>query len=121
MPGTNVSFKGRVVKIEESRVPQVYIVTIEGEGRRLKADIHKELMLFKEGDKVEVVVSKSLPEYREGEDYCGKGHMFSKRAESREKIKLLVSLGGFLNVIEVPRKEDVFEVMDEVYLCIKRV
>ncbi len=121
MAGNAVSFKGRVTGIEESRVPQVYIVSIEGEKHRLKADIHKEFLVFKEGEEVEVVVSRDLPKYREGEDYCGRGHMFSKRDASKGTIKLLISLGGFLNVLEVPRKEAVFDVMDEVYLCIKKV
>ncbi len=112
-----VEYEGIVRGIEKSLIPQVYIVSIENPDAKTLFDIHKSLMVFKLNDLVKVTISKVKPQYREGVDLVMSGYVISKKSVSKELYKILISLWGFLLIIETKNK-DLFKFlnyMDEVY------
>ncbi len=124
MPGKkshSLILAGTVKEMRASRIPRMYIAVIEGEDFSAAMDVHDELRVFGEGDRVTITISQVLPEYREGEDFCAKGFVMSKKPGSdKNRVKLLISLWGFLASLEIPRNRDVFRVMDEVYYCVSK-
>jgi len=120
---------GLVEKIERSRIPKVLLISFRGNVVNVKMDLLRDLLVFNEGDKVEFVLSREMPQYVEGRDFLGWGYVVSKKRESvksnagevAEVDKLLVSLWGYLFVIESKEKiSDLFEVMDKVYVKISK-
>ncbi len=119
-----LEFTGKVVSIDKSPLPQIYISVIEGEGLQAKLDLVKDLLIFEEGDEVNVVLSGKLPAYEEGKDLVLWGYVMSRKEEGEGKAKaykLLVSLWGFLLVLK-SRKDlsKYFNIMDRVYLKISK-
>ncbi len=121
---------GVVDKIEKSKIPKVLLISFKGNVINVKMDLLRDLLTFSEGDKVEFVLSKEMPQYVDGKDFLGWGYVMSKKrefvksntGEVTELDKLLVSLWGYLFIIE--SKENItnlFEVMDKVYIKISKV
>jgi len=114
-----IEAKGVIKKIERSVIPKVYILTIDCGDAVIKLDLVKDVLLFNEGDKVDIVISRDLPQFREGVDLVIWGYVLSKKkALSKEKpSKLLISLWGYLVVIETMQDNiiDAFNYLDKVY------
>ncbi len=114
-----------VKKLERSKIPRVFIATIEDGGLKITLDLVKDLLVFKEGDKVRVTLSRNLPKFEEGRDLLIWGYVLSKKVirrkeEPRKTYKLLISLWGYLMVIEskTDNVNNAFSIMDKVYLKI---
>lgn len=110
---------GVVKSVTKSLIPQVYLVSVEGSDVRATFDVHKSLLLreLNVNSKVRITLSKSKPEYRSGVDLVMRGYIMSKKTSEGQAIKLLVSLWGYLLILESPNAElsRVFNYMDEVY------
>ena len=122
-----IVLQGKVSKIEKSKIPRVFILNIDFGNIKANLDLVKDLLIFKEGEGIELTLSREKPEYQEGKDLVIWGYIMSKKKqlikEPQPKVlhKLLVSLWGFLLVIE-SESEDIcnaFSVMDKVYLKIR--
>ena len=108
--------KGKVSKIERSKIPSVNVLTFECEdGKKVEMMIHGELLNFFEGEEGEFEISKDLPEYEDGRDLCGIG-MFYKE----EPDKKFFSIGGFLVVLHTNEKLP-FEHGGKYYICLKHL
>ncbi len=122
-----IVLQGKISRIERSKIPKVFIITIDCGNVKANIDLVKDLMIFKEGETVELTLSHEKPDYREGKDLVIWGYVMSKKKqllkEPRPKIihKLLVSLWGFLLVIESENESlcNAFSIMDKVYLKIR--
>lgn len=122
-----IMLQGKISRIERSKIPKVFIITIDCGDVKANIDLVKDLMIFKEGETVELTLSREKPDYREGKDLVIWGYVMSKKKqllkEPRPKIihKLLVSLWGFLLVIESENENlcNAFSIMDKVYLKIR--
>jgi hypothetical protein len=116
--------RGFVKSIEASKLPNVVIVNIECEDANARLDVLKDLLTFKEGGKVDLILTKERPDYNDGEDLVMWGYVMSKkvRRTPEKKInKLLVSLWGYLLVLESSKDIlDSFSIMDKVYLKISK-
>ncbi len=111
--------EGVVKKVEKSIIPKVYILTVDCEEAVLKLDLVKDLLIFDEGDRVNIVISREKPQFSEGKDLVIWGYVLSKKKTlSGEKPnKLLISLWGYLLIIETKRDDiiDSFDYLDKVY------
>jgi DNA-directed RNA polymerase subunit G len=116
--------RGTVKSIEPSKLPNVVIVNIECEDANARFDVLKDLLTFKEGSEVDLLLTKERPDYNDGEDLVMWGYVMSKKVKrtSEKNInKLLISLWGYLLVLESPKDIlDSFSVMDKVYLKISK-
>jgi len=114
-----IEAEGTIKKIERSIIPKVYILTIDCGDATIKLDLVKDLLIFDEGDKVNIVISREKPQFEEGKDLVIWGYVLSKKKTlSKEKPdKLLISLWGYLLVIETTRDDviDSFDYLDKVY------
>ena len=128
MGNGRLEVRGRIVKIAKSLIPQVVILDVKNDNARVKMDIMKNLLMLGEGSEVLVSVSRKKPKYREGEDFVAWGYVISKRrategvGEGKTINKLLISLWGFLLVIESGLNEilNAFSQMDKVYLKLSK-
>jgi hypothetical protein len=111
-----ITYEGVVKSVDKSLIPHIYIITIENPDIKTVFDIHKMLKIFDLNDKVKITISKSMPNFKEGVDLVIKGYVIAKKYEENIN-KLLISLWGFLLVIESKLKSilDLFDYMDEVY------
>jgi DNA-directed RNA polymerase subunit G len=122
-----IVLQGKVSRIERSKIPKVFIITIDCGDVKANIDLVKDLLIFKEGETVELTLSHEKPQYQEGKDLVIWGYIMSKKKqllkEPQPKIihKLLVSLWGFLLVIESENEDlcNAFSIMDKVYLKIR--
>ncbi len=122
-----IVLQGKISKIERSKIPKVFIITIDCGDVKANIDLVKDLMIFKEGEAVELSLSREKPQYQEGKDLVIWGYVMSKKKqllkEPQPKMihKLLVSLWGFLLVIESENENlcNAFSIMDKVYLKIR--
>ncbi len=124
-----IEVEGLVKSIEKSSIPTVVIIQIDCGDVKIKMDLVRKLLVFDEGDKVKVVISKSRPDYREGEDFVAWGYVMSKKKERKvingmrkDIYKLLISLWGYLVVLESESDEllNAFNYMDKVYMKISK-
>jgi DNA-directed RNA polymerase subunit G len=95
-----LSFTGSVVSVEKELIPKMYVARIVSDdgAYEVEMDTHEDLIVFKEGDRVEVEVSRDVPEYRDGVDFVGRGTVVSKRRE-KDKHAMLISIGGLLFIV----------------------
>jgi len=112
--------EGVVKSIENSKLPGVVLITIDLKDVIVSFDILKELVSFREGDKVKISLSKTRPEFEEGKDIVMWGYVMSRKKvmeKGKELNRLLISLWGYLLIVESFRKElfKSFKVMDRLY------
>ncbi|MCC6062052.1 MAG: DNA-directed RNA polymerase subunit G [Desulfurococcales archaeon] len=110
-----------VKSVKKSIVPKIIIADLEGSNLKISMDIHQEVFNVKEGEKLEFVLSHSLPDYKEGEDFCARGVVVGFKEDERG-FRVIVSLYGFLVVI-YPRDREIlkdYKPTDEIYLCLKK-
>ncbi|BEP18589.1 hypothetical protein PYJP_19410 [Pyrofollis japonicus] len=114
-----VKFTGIVEDIEKELIPRLFIARIKSDDNEyiVEMDMHKDLILFNKGSRVEVVLSRSTPSYRDGVDFVGVGTVVSKRKEDDNSIAFLVSIGGLLFKIK-SRKELDLEPTERIYVKI---
>jgi len=119
-----IETKGVIKKIEKSLIPSVYILSIECDEVSIKLDLVKDLLIFDEGDKVAVTISQKRPVFNEGRDLVIWGYVLSKKKslKSDKPSKLLISLWGYLLVLESLRSDvvDAFDYLDKVYLKLSK-
>ena len=119
-----IEAEGMVKKIEKSLIPKVYILSIDCDEISIKLDLVKDLLIFDEGDRVNVLISHEKPKFKEGQDLVIWGYVLSKKKTlSGEKPnKLLISLWGYLLVIETLRSDiiDAFDYLDKVYFKLSK-
>ncbi len=122
-----VVLQGKISKIERSKIPKVFIITIDCGDVKASMDLVKDLVIFNEGETVELTLSREKPQYKEGRDLVIWGYIMSKKKQLLKELqpktihKLLVSLWGFLLVIESESEDlcNAFSIMDKVYLKIR--
>jgi len=122
-----IVLEGKISKIERSKIPRVFIMTIDCGSIKASVDLVKDLMIFKEGEPVELLLSRERPQYQEGKDLVLWGYVMSKKKqllkEPQPRVihKILVSLWGFLLIIESANEKvcNAFSIMDKVYLRIR--
>ncbi|MCS7111024.1 MAG: DNA-directed RNA polymerase subunit G [Ignisphaera sp.] len=110
-----------VVKIDESKIPDIYLINMSCGETSIQMDIHRSVNIVKEGDLVEVVIDKKVPTYIEGRDFVAHGYVVSKR-EVGGSTRIHVSLWGYLVVINTSSRAVVefFNYMDKVYIRMSR-
>ena len=119
-----IEAEGIVRKIEKSLIPKVYILSIDCDEISIKLDLVKDLLIFDEGDRVDVLISHEKPKFKEGQDLVIWGYVLSKKKtlSSEKPNKLLISLWGYLLVIETLRSDiiDAFDYLDKVYFKLSK-
>ncbi len=119
-----IEAEGIVKKIEKSLIPKVYILSIDCDEISIKLDLVKDLLIFDEGDRVDVLISHEKPKFKEGQDLVIWGYVLSKKKtlSSEKPNKLLISLWGYLLVIETLRSDiiDAFDYLDKVYFKLSK-
>lgn len=115
----SINLKCSVVKIYESRIPDVYLVDMGCGDTSIQMDIHRSINVVREGDSVEVVIDKEVPTYTEGRDFVAHGYVVSKR-EVDNNVRIYVSLWGYLVIISTGSRAiaDFFNYMDKIYIKI---
>lgn len=110
----------KVVSIKDSRIPGVKIIELGGEELNINMDLHSELITFKEGEELEVVASRDIPEYKDGIDFCARGIIVGIKDGGQRRI--VISLWGYLVVIKLsdPALIDKlgFKPTDNIYYCL---
>lgn len=112
-----ISLRCSAVKLSESRIPNIYIIDMDCGGTTIRMDIHRAVNIVKQGDVVEVVIDKEVPNYVEGRDFVAHGYVLSKRGADGG-IRIHISLWGFLVIIDTSDKSiaDFLNYMDKVYI-----
>ncbi len=120
--GDVIELEGKVVKLEKSLIPNVVIANVECSSCFVKFDLTKQLLVFEEGDVIKLTISKEKPEYEFGKDFVGWGHVVGIKKGEGGKLKLLISLWGYLFVIESSDNSLIsrFSPMDKVYIKISK-
>lgn len=118
---TGLRSRVRVRSIMNSRIPGVKIVELEGDIVSITMDIHRELLIFREGDELDMVLSKDLPSYKDGQDFCARGVVVSIK-DGGDSSRIVISLWGYLVIIR-PRDRSVIDELglkptDEIYYCL---
>ncbi len=126
-----IEIEGVVKRIERSLIPGVVIITIVCDDITVKMDLMRKLLVFDEGDKVSITISRERPNYEEGKDFVAWGYVVSKKktrevsnGNVRITSKLLISLWGYLVILESVKRDDFlnsFSYMDKVYMKIRRL
>lgn len=102
-----LKFKGRVDSVTQENIPEILLGRIVSEDGKhiVKMDLHKELFTLHEGQRVEFLLSKDIPEYRDGIDFVGRATVVSIKknegldpSEDKQWIHIL-SIGGLLVVL----------------------
>jgi DNA-directed RNA polymerase subunit G len=111
-----VKFTGTVEDIEKELIPRLFIARIRSDDSEyiVEMDMHKDLILFNKGSRVEVVLSRATPSYKDGIDFVGVGTVVSKRKED-DTTAFLISIGGLLFKIK-SRKELSLEPTERIYV-----
>lgn len=122
-----IELRGTVKSIEKSLIPGIVLINIEAGEVKIRMDLARKLLVFDEGDKIAITISKVRPKYTEGKDFVAWGYVMSKKkvrkAEGNDIYKLLISLWGYLVILESPNDKilDPFTYMDKVYMKISKV
>ena len=121
MTDTVVEFKGKVESVEPELIPKMFLARIRSlDGDyEVEMDLHKDLVLYEPGAEVEVTVSRSLPQYKDGEDFVGRGTVVTMREEG-DKNAVLISIGGLLFIIRSKEKLGL-NPTEKVYIKVSRV
>lgn len=107
------------VTISKSKIPLVDIVTAKCNNIDLTFDIHRELNVLKNANKLKIEIYREKPDCSPEKDYCGVGYIFSITNE-KEETKILISIGGYIVRLLGPFKHD-FKPMDKVYVKISNI
>jgi DNA-directed RNA polymerase subunit G len=91
---------GIIENVRKQLIPKMYVATFVDKENNviIEFDVHEDLVVYKPGQKVSVTISKSLPEYKEGEDYVVHATVAAIKKEEN-KFKYLLSAGGLLFVV----------------------
>ena len=92
--------KGIIENVRKQLIPKMYVATFVDKENNviIEFDVHEDLVVYKPAQKVSVTISKSLPEYKEGEDYVVHATVAAIKREEN-KFKYLLSAGGLLFVV----------------------
>ncbi len=114
-----VNLRCNVIKVSESKIPNVYLISMSCDETSIQMDIHRSVNIVREGDLAEVVIDKEVPTYIEGRDFVAHGYVISKKKVDAS-VRIYVSIWGYLIVIDTSNKEvaDFFNYMDKVYIKI---
>jgi len=95
-----VSFKGVVKDLVRETIPRILFARIESDDGRyvVEMDMHRDLVVYPVGTRVEFVLSRELPDYRDGVDFVARATYVTSREEDGER-KYLFSIGGLLVVL----------------------
>jgi DNA-directed RNA polymerase subunit G len=110
----------KIENMQSSYLPDISIMELScNDNIKIKMDIHRKVNIFKVGEKVSVIISKSLPQYVEGRDFVAHGYVISKRMENSNYV-IYISLWGFILILSTQKPETFseFKVMDKVYVKI---
>ncbi|MGC9010416.1 MAG: DNA-directed RNA polymerase subunit G [Sulfolobales archaeon] len=123
MPTISILEDQVIVKnIRKSLVPKILIVDLEGSKSSVTMDLHKEVFIVKEGETLNLVMGKELPQYKDGVDFCARGVVAGIKKDERGE-RLIISLWGFL-VILTPKDQSIIENLsptDQIYFCLRRI
>jgi len=91
---------GVIENVRKQLIPKMYVATFVDKENNviIEFDVHEDLVVYKPAQKVSVTISKSLPEYKEGEDYVVHATVAAIKREDN-KFKYLLSAGGLLFVV----------------------
>ncbi|HIP57421.1 MAG TPA: hypothetical protein EYH02_05075 [Ignisphaera aggregans] len=121
----SIKLRCKVVDVTRSYIPNIYILDLDCDRAYIKMDMHRLVMIVDKGDSTEINICKSLPVYEEGKDFLARGYVITKRelADGKHKYKVLISLWGFLIVLETndPSIYSELNYMDEIYFHMKRI
>lgn len=114
-----ISLRCNVIKLSESRIPNVYLINMSCGEASIQMDIHKSVNIVKEGDLAEVVIDKEIPTYTEGKDFVAHGYVISKKGID-SNTRIYISLWGYLVIIDTNNKAiaDFFNYIDKIYIKI---
>ncbi len=104
---------GEVINLERSKIPYVNIMTIKCECGEVKMSIHDDVLTFKSGDKLKLVIDNALPAFKEN-DFCGVLHLVK-----REGDLVIASIGGF--VVTFKGCEVPLSLNERYYICLLHV
>lgn len=111
-----------VRNIKSSLIPKILIIDLEGARSSVSMDLHKEVFTVREGEELELVIGKELPEHREGVDFCARGMVAGLKKDDKGD-RVVISLWGFLVILR-PKENSVlerFSPTQEIYMCLRRV
>ncbi len=114
-----VEIKGVVKAVAKQLIPKMYVTVVEdNDGNIVEFDTHSDLVLYREGEQLSILVSQDKPDYQEGEDFLGRGTIVSIKREG-DKYRMLVSIGGLLFMFTL-NSEPPFQPTEKVYIKITR-
>ncbi len=104
---TVVNFTGTVESVEKELIPRLYIGRIKSDNGEylVEMDLHKDLKVYEPGTRVEVTISKTMPNYKDGVDLVAKGTVVSIRNDG-DYTAYLISIGGLLFILKSKKKLD---------------
>jgi len=120
-----LSFQSKCIveELERSRLPSIEIAKLRcGSDVTIKMDIHRDVLTFNKGDTVDVIISKSEPNYTKGKDFLARGFVVTFKERENGRLATIISLWGFIVVVEsaAPGLRGLFNYMDEIYFLIRK-
>ncbi len=99
------------------------ILTLNCQDLSLNLDIVKEIDIFDINEKVRLIISRNKPEYTSN-DFCAHGYLFYEKMQQDNVYVSLISIYGLIAKItsnEGIIRKGILNMMDHVYLCIRKV
>ncbi len=103
-----LSIRGKVESVEPAKIPKIYLYRIASSKKDVEAamEIHEDLKIADDGDKVALEVFEGKPRRISEKDFVGRGYLL-KVIRENEKVKYVFSIGGFIMTLLM--KEEVHE------------
>jgi len=117
----DINLRCSVTGLSASRIPDIYIIDMSCGETTIQMDIHRSVNIVKQGDNIEVLISKNIPVYVEGKDFVAHGYVLSKR-DRDGGARIYISLWGFLVIVDTKDANiaDFFNYMDKVYIKLSK-
>ncbi len=118
-----LEFEGIVEKVEKELIPKLHRAQIVSSDKSISVemDLHEELVVYSQGERLRIGLYREVPEYREGEDLVMVAYHTAYRKVDEETEEHLFSAGGLLFKIRLPSDRIEVEPLQKVYIKVSRI
>jgi len=111
----------KIVSIDRGSLKGLYIVKMNCDNYYVEFDIIDTINIFKQEENVKMIISREKPTFTSN-DFCAHGYLFYEKKEG-EKVLDQISLYGLMVKIYSNNGligDKIFNMMDQVYYCVKK-
>ncbi|MEM1622032.1 MAG: DNA-directed RNA polymerase subunit G, partial [Metallosphaera sp.] len=112
----------KIDSIKKGELRDLLIVAVRCQDTEFNLDMISSLNMFKDGENVNVILSKERPDFTE-KDFCAHGYVVTQKKKGDGTFVTIISFFGPL--LRISSKDDFLKraglnVMDHVYFCVRK-